>query len=229
MVRPGTKETNTMTTQFPLLREAKDPESAKLRACYILGSLKKDHKKSASFELASYLTPTFEKEGVQVDHIVLSTKVLNPGNDFKINGDDFPDILDTMKKSDIIVFVTPIWWGSGSSLIQRVVERLDSVDEVHIAGKTAPFLGKAFGVVVSGMEDGAQQIIGRLNGWATFLAMQCPPFNSVYYLGEPKEVKGNKQFKTMAEVTAQNLITAARVNKDVDWADSRGGMAMRQL
>ena len=42
-------------------------------------------------------------------------------------GDDWPRILEKILASDIIVFATPIWWGIQSSLMQRVIERLDEL------------------------------------------------------------------------------------------------------
>ncbi len=34
-----------------------------------------------------------------------------------------------MLAADIMVFATPIWWGIQSSLIQRVIERLDELND----------------------------------------------------------------------------------------------------
>jgi hypothetical protein len=39
--------------------------------------------------------------------------------------------------ADIVIFATPIWWGGQSSLVQRMVERLDEIhDEIMDSGKS---------------------------------------------------------------------------------------------
>ena len=52
--------------------------------------------------------------------------------------DDWPDIVKKIKAADILLFSTPIWWGGRSSLMQRVIERMDALDEEYIAsGRSA--------------------------------------------------------------------------------------------
>jgi multimeric flavodoxin WrbA len=39
--------------------------------------------------------------------------------------------------ADLVIFATPIWWGGQSSLVQRVIERLDEIhDEIMESGKS---------------------------------------------------------------------------------------------
>ena len=48
-----------------------------------------------------------------------------------VDSNNWPAILEKILDSDIIIFATPIWWGIQSSLIQRVIERLDELhDEI---------------------------------------------------------------------------------------------------
>ena len=56
---------------------------------------------------------------------------IKPGTHTNVDSDNWPAILEKILDSDIIIFATPIWWGIQSSLIQRVIERLDEFhDEI---------------------------------------------------------------------------------------------------
>jgi multimeric flavodoxin WrbA len=51
--------------------------------------------------------------------------------------------------TDIVVFATPVWWGIQSSLIQRVIERLDEIhDEIMESGKSK-LTNKVAGIIVT--------------------------------------------------------------------------------
>ena len=43
-------------------------------------------------------------------------------------------LTEKIRAADIILFATPVWWGGRSSLMQRVIERMDAFDEEYIAG-----------------------------------------------------------------------------------------------
>lgn len=185
------------------------------KVCLLLGSLK-GGAGSNSRKLASMLISTFKEHKLPIKEVVLAAAKIKPG--IKVDlGDDFKAIAEEIDQSDIVIFVTPIWWGEASSLIQSVIERLDEIDEKHRAGKPHPYLGKVFGVVVSGTDDGSQAIISRLNGWASHLGFTIPPFNSFSYLGDPKEAMKDKKQIKIAETTAANLVIAAVHSKTTVW------------
>lgn len=41
-----------------------------------------------------------------------------------------------MLAADIIIFATPVWWGIQSSLIQRIIERLDELNDEQLEART---------------------------------------------------------------------------------------------
>lgn len=47
-----------------------------------------------------------------------------------------------------MLFATPIWWGGRSSLMQRVIERMDAFDEGTVPGGRDILLGKVAGIVL---------------------------------------------------------------------------------
>src|SRR5206468_112779 len=86
--------------------------------------------------------------------------------------DDWPQLVDALRAADIVIFATPIWWGGRSSLMQRVIERMDALDEEYRADGRSALYNKVAGIVITGSEDGAHS--GplphsrrvRLRGWS---------------------------------------------------------------
>ena len=76
--------------------------------------------------------------------------------------DDWPDLVTRIKTADIVLFCTPIWWGGRSSLMQRVIERLDALDEEYSATGRSAIKGKVAGIVITGSEDGALSVMGSI-------------------------------------------------------------------
>ena len=61
-----------------------------------------------------------------------------------------------------MLFATSIWWGNRSSLMQRVIERMDAFDEAYIAGGRSALYNKVAGIVITGSEDGALSAMGTI-------------------------------------------------------------------
>jgi multimeric flavodoxin WrbA len=135
--------------------------------------------------------------------------------------DEWPQIVQKLFASDIIVFATPIWWGNMSSLMQRVVERLDELnDQIADTGKSE-FLNKAGGIVITGGEDGAQHVIGNVANFMSWNGFTLPPAASLSWLGSPPDggpealMRVFKEGSTnaMAATVARNLVHIAKTLK----------------
>src|SRR5205814_7473987 len=104
---------------------------AKPRAVFLLATLK--HKRSGqefshTETLAEVVIERLKAEDVQCEMIRLVDYEIPAGTKSNMGkGDEWPRILEKILASDIIVFATPIWWGIQSSLMQRVIERLDEL------------------------------------------------------------------------------------------------------
>jgi len=98
--------------------------------------------------------------------------------------DDWPEIAKKIRGADILLFATPIWWGNRSSLMQRIIERMDSFDEQYIAGGRSVLYNKVAGVVVTGSEDGALAAMGTIMMVLTWLGFTLPPECAAYWVGE---------------------------------------------
>ena len=161
---------------------------------------------------------TIESEAVR-----LADKNIPVGLGFKESDDDeWPAIVEKIKNADIVLFATPIWWGGRSSLMQRIIERMDAFDEEYIKGGRSVLLNKVAGIVVTGSEDGAQAVIASLMEVLTFMNFTLPPQAATYWVGEvgqdyktdrERRLK-NKAVGHMAEKTAHNLVQTALLLKE---------------
>jgi multimeric flavodoxin WrbA len=104
-------------------------------------------------------------------------------------GDEWPGILEKLLASQMIVAATPIWWGGHSSLIQRVIERLDEVHDAIMEGRLSPLDGKVGGIVITGDSDGAQHVIGNVVNFFNAVGILVPPYATLSVLWE-RQAKG---------------------------------------
>ena len=115
---------------------------------------------------------------------------------------------------------TPIWWGGRSSLMQRVIERMDAFDEEAHTGR-ADLLNKVAGIVITGSEDGAQATMAGIMEVLSFMNFTLPPQCCTYWVGEvgldPKTDRArrlkNKAVGEMAANTGRNLMHLAKALK----------------
>jgi multimeric flavodoxin WrbA len=136
--------------------------------------------------------------------------------------DEWPVIVDKIKAADIVLFATPVWWGGRSSLMQRVIERFDALDEEYHASGRSALYNKVAGIVVTGSEDGALQTMGSIMMVLTWMGFTLPPECAAYWVGEvgfspagDREKRlGNQATKTMAMNLARNLVYYAQLLKD---------------
>jgi multimeric flavodoxin WrbA len=77
--------------------------------------------------------------------------------------DEMSIIYDGIKWADVVIFSTSVRWGSHSSLLQRVIERMNTLENrVSVYGETSPLSGKIAGVIVSGQHWKSQQVASHL-------------------------------------------------------------------
>ncbi len=66
--------------------------------------------------------------------------------------DQMPVIYEGIKWADIVVFTSSTRWGSHSALAQKVIERMDTLENRHaVYGEPNFFAGKRLGVVMGGL------------------------------------------------------------------------------
>src|SRR5262245_823368 len=111
------------------------PGQHPLRVLVLNASLKKSPNPSNTDELARLVLDRMASHArVESEVVRLADRNLPVGLGFKESDDDeWPGLVAKIKAADIVIFATPVWWGQRSSLMQRVIERLDSLDEEYIA------------------------------------------------------------------------------------------------
>jgi multimeric flavodoxin WrbA len=135
--------------------------------------------------------------------------------------DDWPGITEKIVAADIVLFATPIWWGNRSSLMQRIIERMDAFDEQYIAGGRSALYNKVAGIVITGSEDGALSAMGTIMMVLTWLGFTLPPECGAYWVGEVGQPPSkdrekrlmNDAAKHMAKNLARNLLYYSQLLK----------------
>ena len=121
---------------------------------------------------------------MECEIIRLRDYTIEAGTKTHIDDDDWPGILEKMLAADIIIFATPIWWGIQSSLIQRVIERLDELNDEFLETGKSRFANKIGGIVITGSEDGAEHIIGNILNFMSWNGFTIPQSPAVTWLGD---------------------------------------------
>ncbi|MBI2023899.1 NAD(P)H-dependent oxidoreductase [Candidatus Giovannonibacteria bacterium] len=198
--------------------------SGTLGVLVLNGSLKHKSESSNTEELAELVIENMKSHSeIDYEIIRLADKNIPAGLGFKESEDDeWPKIAEKIKKADIVLFASPIWWGGRSSLMQRIIERMDAFDEEYIHGGRNTLLNKVAGIVITGSEDGAQATLSSLMSMLTFMNFALPPQCAAYWVGEvgqdPKDDRErrlkNKAVENMAKTMARNLVFYAKLLKD---------------
>ncbi|MEP7026969.1 MAG: NAD(P)H-dependent oxidoreductase [Candidatus Eisenbacteria bacterium] len=195
---------------------------ALLRVLVLNASLKHAPEISNTGELAEMvvenmraLHPKLESEVVRLADLDLPV-----GLGFRESKTDrWPEIVPKLKAADIVLFATPVWWGGRSSLMQRVIERMDALDEEYIASGRSALYNKVAGVVITGSEDGALSTLGTIMMVLTFMGFTLPPECAAYWVGEVGQPPAkdreqrlvNDATKHMAKNLARNTLYYAQL------------------
>ncbi len=187
-------------------------------------SLKHGADISNTEEVADMVVAHMKEYGeVESETVRLADKNIPVGLKFRESEDDeWPEIVRKIQEADIILFATPIWWGQRSSLMQRIIERMDAFDEEVIAGGRSALLNKVAGVVITGSEDGAQHVGASILEVLTFMNFTIPPQAITYWVGEvgldPKTDRERRQKNPavdhMAKNTGRNVMYYAKLLKE---------------
>ena len=199
------------------------PSDAPLNVLVLNASLKHEPTLSNTGELAALVLDEMRAmAAISANVVRLSDATLPVGLGFReAADDDWPDLVTKIKAADIALFCTPVWWGGRSSLMQRLIERLDALDEEYSATGRSAIKGKVAGIVITGSEDGALSVMGSIMMVLTWMGFTLPPECAAYWVGAvgqaPAEDRGkrlrNMATMHMAKSLAQNLVYYARLLK----------------
>jgi len=197
-----------------------------LQAVFLICTIKPDDELSHTEVLSELLAEKLQAHDVESELLRLADKNIKFGLYNNMGeGDEWPPILEKILKADIIIFATPIWWGTQSSVMQKVLERMNKVrTEEFFKRGASPLSNKVGGIVITGGEDGAEFIIGHLAKFMTWIGLTLPPMCSVSVLSSTNyksDVDREELFQeyeekvgTLASITANNLSATVALLKE---------------
>src|SRR5215472_7388998 len=197
------------------------PSDAPLSVLALNASLRHEPALSNTGELATLVLDEMRALApIHTGMVRLADAVVPVGLGFREAAeDDWPDLVTKIKAADIVLFCTPIWWGGRSSLMQRIIERLDALDEEYSATGRSAIKGKVAGIVITGSEDGVLSVMGSIMMVLTWMGFTLPPECAAYWVGEvgqPTSEDREKRLKNlatkhMAKGLAQSLVYHSRL------------------
>ena len=159
-----------------------------MKALIINCTLKPSPQFSNTEALAKKAQDQLRDNNITTEIIRLVDHEVKPGNASDMGkGDEWPKILEKIKRCDIFIIATPIWMGHLASTAQRVIERLDAI--FHEDGFTDEQNGQYFtynkvaGCLVTGNEDGAHSCAAQVLWSLQELGFTIPPNVNAYWVG----------------------------------------------
>lgn len=192
-----------------------------MRAVVLNCTLKPSPQTSSTEALAQVVIAELEKGGAEVDLIRLVDLDIKPGvSADEGDGDQWPGVDEKLKAADIVVFATPTWLGQMFSVALRALERMDAwFGETDDSGRPVAF-DKVAGIVVTGNEDGAHNIVATISQGLIDMGFTIPGQSWTYWhLGPgpgPDYVEtdqGHDYSDRVGRNAARNLIALSKVLK----------------
>lgn len=201
-----------------------------MKAIILCGTLHKEGH-SNTVTLSQFFARYLAEQQVEYEIVRLAAHHIATGtySDMDDTEDAWPQLLQSILQADIVIFATPIWWGSHSSEIQRVIERLDALHDKLMKGEPSGLENKTGGIIITGDSDGAQHIIGTIGNFFNAVGLQLPPFATLSVMtGEhaknrhPSEdqllkLYAEKYDKTARRMAGSLLSSATALSQNLTW------------
>lgn len=190
-----------------------------MRALFLNCTLKPSPESSSTEALARVVMGEMEKAGVETEMVRLVDLNVKPGiKTDQGDGDEWPGVHAKIMAANIVVFATPTWLGQMSSVCLRALERLDAFfEETDDSGRPVAF-GKVAGVVVTGNEDGAHNIVATVCQGLIDMGFTIPGQSWTYWHLGPgpgpdytETDQGHDYSDRVGRNAARNLVALARV------------------
>ena len=136
-----------------------------MKATIINCTLKPSGETSNTEALAKVVETAIQARDVETELVRALDFRIKPGVESDMgSGDEWPQLLEKLMASEILVIATPTWLGRPSSVAQRVLERMDAmIAETDDEDRPVAY-NRVAGVVVTGNEDGAHHVISEVSG-----------------------------------------------------------------
>jgi multimeric flavodoxin WrbA len=176
--------------------------------CSLKGARAKE--KSSTEVLLRQLLEALAEHDVKGDIVRAVDHNIKPGVEFNEGrGDEWPKILDRIRKADIVIIGAPIWLGQTSSVAKRVLERMDAfIHDIDDNGRMKTF-NKVGLVAVVGNEDGAHHVSAEVFQALIDCGFTVPAAGMTYWVGEAMAAKDYKELWKTPKVVQQATALAA--------------------
>lgn len=92
--------------------------------------------------------------------------------------DEMGMIYDALDWCDVVVFGTSVRWGSHSAILQKVIERMNTLENrASVYGEKNPLSNKTCGVVVTGHNAKAQNVASHLLEMFSWIGLNAQTLN----------------------------------------------------
>lgn len=173
-------------------------------------TLKQGPEESSTQKLLDQLLRAMTPYGVQTSSVRVVDHDIKPGvKTDEGGGDAWPALRRQVLDANILVLATPIWMGQPSSVVKRVLERMDAfLDEIDKQGRY-PTFGRVAVVAVVGNEDGAHHVTAELYQALADVGFSIPGGSSAYWVGEAMGSVNYKDLKRTPKKLADTIRTLA--------------------
>jgi len=131
-------------------------------------------------------------------------------------GDAFTSLVWKMLEADAILFATPVYWYSPSSLLKVLVERMTSLENLG----AFMLRGKVGGVLVVGEEEGASQVASNLMLTLSQMGFLFPPVGAAYLIRRWDDERKSEAYDDAAALGANVVRLAGMLDTSWDWIHS---------
>lgn len=173
-------------------------------------TLKQGPEESSTQKLLDQLLHAMTPYGVNTSSVRVVDHDIKPGvKADEGDGDAWPALRRQVLDANILVLATPIWMGQPSSVVKRVLERMDAfLDEIDKQGRY-PTFGRVAVVAVVGNEDGAHHVTAELYQALADVGFSIPGGSSAYWVGEAMGSVNYKDLKRTPKKLADTIGTLA--------------------
>ena len=188
-----------------------------LTALILNCTLKRSPEASSTEALGKVMGAAIEACGASCDMLRVVDRNVLPGvSSDEGEGDEWPAIRAQIVSSEILVLATPTWFGQPSSIVKRVLERMDAMlSETNEQGLPVAY-NRVAGFVVTGNEDGAHHVIAELAQAVIDIGYTVPAQAWTYWNKGPgpgptylESDEGHEWSAKTARAAAANLIAVA--------------------
>lgn len=202
-----------------------------MKALALNCTLKTGSAESSTELLLAQVLEELDKHGIEGSMLRVADLNIKPGvASDEGPDDDWPAVRSRIVDSDILVLGSPIWLGQPSSIVKRVLERMDAfLGEADQQGRY-PSYGKVGLVAVVGNEDGAHHVSAELFQAMNEVGFTIPASAVTYWVGEAMQATDYKDITETPEKTqratrmsVRNAVHLARLLKESGYPGEEKG------